>query len=337
MKRLALLALPLCFATTHVALGADDEEKEARRNAAIEKMIAPQTRAAAAQAQTQRNLPAVQRPQTSGAEPRVRTRPGFNPGVQVAPRTRPQISTEPLERAPREPQVFNPNTPPVNAPAIEQLQPGGTGVGTEGRRRNWAEGGRRGGGATRGGGIDGNQDWRNRRNDGNGDNDWRSRRFEGERNNDWRDNNNGDGRRGDWRRDERRRREWSGSRLHRRNEWSRQRRDRSWWRSRYSRFARFGSGYYYWNSGYWYPAYGYDPYFSTYTYDAPIYAYNDQDPGEVISNVQEALQQQGYYRGELDGTFGPMTRQALIGYQRDNGLPVTGEIDQDTLSALGFE
>jgi hypothetical protein len=157
----------------------------------------------------------------------------------------------------------------------------------------------------------------------------------GDGNGDWR-NRRGDGRRGNWRYDERRRREWSGSRLHRRNEWSRHRRHRSWWTSRYSRFALFGGGYYYWNSGYWYPAYGYDPYFSTYTYDAPIYSYDDQDPGQVIANVQQALQQQGYYQGELDGSFGPLTRQALLDYQRDNGLPVTGEIDQDTLARSGL-
>ena len=50
--------------------------------------------------------------------------------------------------------------------------------------------------------------------------------------------------------------------------------NRDWWRRNYNRFALCGGGYYYWNSGWWYPAYGYDPYFSTYAYDAPIYSYN---------------------------------------------------------------
>ena len=54
-------------------------------------------------------------------------------------------------------------------------------------------------------------------------------------------------------------------------QWDRTHHDRAWWRSHYNRFAVFGGGYYYWNTGYWYPAYGYDPYFSTYSYDAPIY------------------------------------------------------------------
>src|SRR5204862_3793335 len=83
--------------------------------------------------------------------------------------------------------------------------------------------------------------------------------------------------------------------------------DRSWWRSRYSRIALFAGGYYFWNDGYWYPAYGYDPYYSTYTYDEPISGYNDLDPGQVIANVQSALQEQGYYNDEVDGLIGPNT------------------------------
>lgn len=117
--------------------------------------------------------------------------------------------------------------------------------------------------------------------------------------------------------------------------WSRERHDRAWYRSRYHRFARFGGGYYYWNAGFWYPAYGYDPYF-TYTYDAPVYGYNNLDPGQVIANVQSELQQSGYYQGDLDGLFGPMTRQALLNFQSDNGLAPTGEIDEPTLNALGL-
>ena len=113
--------------------------------------------------------------------------------------------------------------------------------------------------------------------------------------------------------------------------------DRSWWRSHYSRIALFAGGYYYWNSGYWYPAYGYDPYYSTYTYDEPIYGYNNLDPGQVIVNVQNALREQGYYRDQVDGLIGPNTRAALRAYQQDQGLPVTGAIDGPTLQTLGLD
>ena len=115
----------------------------------------------------------------------------------------------------------------------------------------------------------------------------------------------------------------------------RQRRDRSWWRSNYSRFALFGGGYYYWDRGYWYPAYGYDPAYSRYTYDEPIYGYNQMEPRQVMVRVQRELRREGYYRGAIDGLIGPMTRSALARFQRDAGLRVTRRIDGPTLAALG--
>jgi hypothetical protein len=113
--------------------------------------------------------------------------------------------------------------------------------------------------------------------------------------------------------------------------------NRSWWRSHYNRIALFAGGYYYWDNNYWYPAYGYDPYYSTYTYDEPIYGYNELPPGQVIANVQSALQEQGYYRDSVDGLIGPNTRAALRNFQRDRGLPITAAIDGPTLQALGLD
>jgi hypothetical protein len=121
-----------------------------------------------------------------------------------------------------------------------------------------------------------------------------------------------------------------------RRNFNHQHHDRSWWRSRYNRIVLFGGGYYYWNNNYWYPAYGYDPYYSTYAYDEPIYGYNDLAPGQVIANVQSALQEQGYYRDAVDGLIGPNTRAALRNFQRDRGLPITAAIDGPTLQALGL-
>jgi hypothetical protein len=112
--------------------------------------------------------------------------------------------------------------------------------------------------------------------------------------------------------------------------------DRSWWRSRYSRISLFGGGYYYWDNNYWYPAYGYDPYYSTYAYDEPIYGYSNLEPGQVIANVQTALQEQGYYRDAVDGLIGPRTRAALANFQRDHNLSITAAIDGPTLQALGL-
>src|SRR5207248_5288708 len=50
-----------------------------------------------------------------------------------------------------------------------------------------------------------------------------------------------------------------------------ERHDQGWYRSRYNRVELIGGGYYYWNNGYWYPAWGYNPSAEYYAYDGPIY------------------------------------------------------------------
>ena len=113
--------------------------------------------------------------------------------------------------------------------------------------------------------------------------------------------------------------------------------DRNWWRSHYNtRFVLFGGGYYYWNLGYWYPAFGYSPFYNNYAYSEPIYGYNNLAPGQVIQNVQLALRDQGYYPGAIDGLIGSQTRAALSAFQRDRGLIITSAVDEPTLVALGL-
>jgi len=111
--------------------------------------------------------------------------------------------------------------------------------------------------------------------------------------------------------------------------------ERSWWNSHYNRVVFVYGGWYYWNAGWWYPAWGYAPN-AYYAYDGPIYGYNGLPPDQVTANVQAALQQQGYYQGDVDGLLGPLTRAAIAGYQRDNGLYVTSAIDRPTLASLGM-
>ena len=110
---------------------------------------------------------------------------------------------------------------------------------------------------------------------------------------------------------------------------------RDWWRHHHHRIVFIYGGWYFWNAGWWYPAWGYDPY-AYYPYDGPIYAYNDLPPDQVIANVQAALQQEGYYTGEVDGILGPLTRAALAQFQQDHGLYITSAIDQPTLQSLGM-
>ena len=111
--------------------------------------------------------------------------------------------------------------------------------------------------------------------------------------------------------------------------------DRGWWRSHYNRIIFVNNGWYYWNAGYWFPAWGYAP-SVTYVYDGPIYGYNGLSPDQVTVNVQEQLARAGYYDGPIDGMLGPMTREAIAAFQADNGLAITSAIDEPTLATLGL-
>ncbi len=113
--------------------------------------------------------------------------------------------------------------------------------------------------------------------------------------------------------------------------------DQGWYRTHYNRVELIGGGYYYWNNGYWYPAWGYSPSEQYYAYDGPIYVgQHAEPPDKVIADVQGVLQQMGYYKGEVDGLLGPLTREALTAYQTDNGLTTTAAIDEPTLDSLGM-
>jgi len=114
------------------------------------------------------------------------------------------------------------------------------------------------------------------------------------------------------------------------------RHNRFWWRQHFTAIALVGGGYYYWDAGYWFPAWGYDPVYEYYDYDGPIYTYGNLLPDQVILNVQRALQDEDYYAGGLTGSLGPATRQAIANYQQDAGLIVTGAIDAATVEWLGL-
>jgi hypothetical protein len=103
-------------------------------------------------------------------------------------------------------------------------------------------------------------------------------------------------------------------------------------------FYPYGYGYGY---GYGYPYGGAYPYYDNGYYD-DNYAANeysqdyDSSADSSVSQVQSALARDGYYRGAIDGSFGPGTRNALRRYQRDHGLDVTGQIDRPVIEALGL-
>lgn len=55
-----------------------------------------------------------------------------------------------------------------------------------------------------------------------------------------------------------------------------------------------------------------------------------------IQAIQNALKSRGYDPGPIDNILGAKTRQALIQFQKDNGLPV-GNLNLETMRALGVE
>jgi hypothetical protein len=114
--------------------------------------------------------------------------------------------------------------------------------------------------------------------------------------------------------------------------------DQGWWQSRYgANLLLIAGGWYYWDAGYWYPAWGYDESASYYPYDGPIYVGDNPRPfDQVVADCQATLQEEGYYKGEVDGLMGPLTREALASFQRDHGLISTAALDQPTLSSLGL-
>src|SRR5207302_11187356 len=112
--------------------------------------------------------------------------------------------------------------------------------------------------------------------------------------------------------------------------------------------------------GYGYGTYGYDPgvYDQSNYYDQGGNNYNDQsnysdqgDPNSydqgrnaprsnersaiTVADVQDQLTRAGYYHGKIDGVLGPETRHALVRYQSDKGLRVTGSLTMETQQSLG--
>lgn len=65
--------------------------------------------------------------------------------------------------------------------------------------------------------------------------------------------------------------------------------------------------------------------------------YGNQSANSTVAAVQDRLARDGYYRGQIDGVLGPETRHAILRYQSNHGLRVTGELTTDTLDALGLQ
>jgi hypothetical protein len=60
----------------------------------------------------------------------------------------------------------------------------------------------------------------------------------------------------------------------------------------------------------------------------------DSSPRSPIAPLQAMLNALGYNAGAEDGVFRPNTKSAVAAFQRDQGLPETGEPDAQTVSTL---
>ena len=54
-----------------------------------------------------------------------------------------------------------------------------------------------------------------------------------------------------------------------------------------------------------------------------------------MRKVEEALQAKGYQVGKIDGVADDDARKAIRSFQQDNGMPITGMVDQRTADRLG--
>jgi len=73
----------------------------------------------------------------------------------------------------------------------------------------------------------------------------------------------------------------------------------------------------------------------------PVYAgdYGTEDltldsQGPAVSQLQKDLAELGYYKGSIDGWFGPKTMEAVKSFQKANGLKVDGLVGPKTKAAL---
>jgi peptidoglycan hydrolase-like protein with peptidoglycan-binding domain len=71
------------------------------------------------------------------------------------------------------------------------------------------------------------------------------------------------------------------------------------------------------------------------TNEVPPVADTNNTSTNNTSKMQQILQDEGHYRGKVDGVVGLRTRASIRGFQKVENLPVTGELDVQTAGKLG--
>lgn len=64
--------------------------------------------------------------------------------------------------------------------------------------------------------------------------------------------------------------------------------------------------------------------------------YRQGSQGQEVREIQQRLKDWGYFDGTVDGIFGSQTRNAVIRFQRANGLSADGIVGNSTLEQLGL-
>ncbi|MEZ5818348.1 MAG: trypsin-like serine protease [Hyphomicrobiaceae bacterium] len=59
--------------------------------------------------------------------------------------------------------------------------------------------------------------------------------------------------------------------------------------------------------------------------------------GQPLRDLQQRLSEQRFYQSRIDGSYGPLLRAAIEGYERQRRLPITGLATEDLLSRLNRE
>lgn len=67
---------------------------------------------------------------------------------------------------------------------------------------------------------------------------------------------------------------------------------------------------------------------------APSTVLRLDDRGEQVSELQRRLTELGYFNGPISGTFGPLTQDAVIAFQRANNLTADGIVGAGTSDVL---
>ena len=69
----------------------------------------------------------------------------------------------------------------------------------------------------------------------------------------------------------------------------------------------------------------------------PLTAVGPGTPKEIVSAVQERLDNLGFWVPDYDGVFGAVTSQAVLAFQKSLGLPLTGQVDEYTALLLNMQ